>query len=264
MGKKVIVPPEEAALLAEANRINYRLRSTFFYRKLKEYNILSLPVFVAELIPVEHLYSWDDRNQWGVGEDAFAYIGSNSNFHVFQVFCHPKLLREHPRLLAYYRNVAALSQKSVGYLVKAGVNIKKFESDTDNRFALNENQAFLLSRLEPLRGLVPARCEKQGRRSEHRAAACEHVPRRRPGRCAGGGRAADLPQRVGKAHRWDVDGAHGGSGRCRRACLSEGSRKHRGGTQSIHRRLADDPQCAADFSGVGKEGVTMAMRSAAR
>jgi hypothetical protein len=147
MGKKVTMRPEEAALLAEANRINYRLRSTFFYRKLKEYNTLSFPALVAELITVGHLYSWDDRGQWGIGEDAFTYIKGNCDFHLFQVFCHPKLLREHPRLLAYYRNVAALSQKSVGYLVKTGVNIKKFESDTENRHALNENQAFLLSRL---------------------------------------------------------------------------------------------------------------------
>lgn len=142
-----MMPTDEAALLAEANRINYRLRSTFFYRKLKEYNTLSFPALVAELIPIEHLYSWDERSQWSVGEDAFNYIKNDSDLHLFQVFCHPKLLREHSRLLAYYRNVAVLSQKSIGYLIKTGVNVKKVESDMENRYSLNENQALLLSRL---------------------------------------------------------------------------------------------------------------------
>ena len=141
------MPADEAALLAEANRINYRLRSTFFYRKLKEYSTLSFPGLVAGLIPVGHLYSWDERAKWGVGEDAYSYITGNAEFHLFQVFCHPKLLREHPKLLAYYRNVAALSQKSVGYLVKTGVDIKRLETDTENRYSLNEAQTMILSRL---------------------------------------------------------------------------------------------------------------------
>lgn len=147
MAKKVSLSAEEAALLDEANRINYRLRSTFFYRKLKEYNTLALPGLVKELFPVEHLYSWEDRSQWGIGEDAFTYIHSNNNFRLFQVFCHPKLLREHPRLLAYYRNIAALSQKSVSYLLKVGADIKKLEADSQNRYSLNEVQALTLARL---------------------------------------------------------------------------------------------------------------------
>jgi len=141
------MPTDEAALLAEANRINYRLRSTFFYRKLKEYNTLAFPGLVAELFPVEHLYSWEDRSHWGIGQDAFDYINANPEFHLFQVFCHPKLLREHPRLLAYYRNIAALSQKSVGYLAKAGIDVKKVETDTGNRYSLSESQALVLAHL---------------------------------------------------------------------------------------------------------------------
>lgn len=138
---------DEAALLAEANRINYRLRSTFFYRKLKEYNTLAFPGMVAELFSVEHLYAWEERSEWNIGEDAYTYITGNSDFHLFQVFCHPKLIREYPRLLAYYRNIAALSQKSVGYLAKAGVDVKKIETDTQNRLSLSEAQALTLVRL---------------------------------------------------------------------------------------------------------------------
>ena len=93
--------PDEKALLAEASRINYRLRSMFFYRKLKEYNTLSFPGLVAAFFPVEHLYLWDERSQWGIGSDAFDYISGNPEFHLLQVFCHPRILREHPRLIAY-------------------------------------------------------------------------------------------------------------------------------------------------------------------
>jgi hypothetical protein len=145
MAKARRMMAEEAALLAEANRINYRLRSTFFYRKLKEYNTLALPAVVAELLEVGYLYSWDERKDWGIGDDAFAYVNSHPSLHLFQVFCHPKLLREHPRLLAYYRNIAALSQKAVGYLV--GVDAKKVESDSNNLVGLSQAQALNLAKL---------------------------------------------------------------------------------------------------------------------
>ena len=134
---------DEAALLAEANRINYRLRSTFFYRKLKQYNTLGFPAMVANLYPVEQLYDWSDRAQWQIGEDAFIYVASHPVLHLIQVFCHPRLLREHPRLLAYYRNIAVLSQKGVGYL--AGVDVKKYETDVENKYALDSAQAVALA-----------------------------------------------------------------------------------------------------------------------
>lgn len=136
---------DEAALLAEANRINYRLRSTFFYRKLKEYNTLGFPAMVANLYSVEHLYDWSDRTNWQIGDDAFAYVANHPGLHLIQVFCHPRLLREHPRLLAYYRHIAALSQKGVGYLT--GIEVKRFETDTENKFALDSTQAVALASL---------------------------------------------------------------------------------------------------------------------
>ncbi len=86
MGEKVTRSTDEAALLAETHRINYRLRSTFFYRKLKEYNTIAFPGLVAELFPIERLYSWDERNKWGIGEDSFAYINGNEDFRLIEVF----------------------------------------------------------------------------------------------------------------------------------------------------------------------------------
>ncbi len=136
--------PDEAELLIEANRINYRLRSTFFYRKLKEYNTLSFPLAVAELYRGEHLYDWSGHASWGIGEDAYTFIRDHPDLHLIQVFCHPRLIREHPKLLAYYRNGAALSQKAVGYLA-SGINVKVYETDSENRAPLREDQALTLA-----------------------------------------------------------------------------------------------------------------------
>ena len=136
---------DASALLLEANRLNYRLRSAFFYRKLKEYNTLAFPLMIAKLFPYENLYDWDERENWGVGADAFAYIKRHQDLRLIQVFCHPKLLREYPILLAYYRNIAALSQKAVRYLTN--IDIKKYEEDRENHHLFTEVQAHALARL---------------------------------------------------------------------------------------------------------------------
>ena len=136
---------DKASLLAETHRINYRLRSTFFYRKLKEYKTLSFALRINELAQVERLYSWEGYTNWGIGEDSFAYISGHEDVQLIEVFCHPRLIREHPALLAYYRNIAALSQKAVKYLVN--IDVKKIETDEVNRYRLTENQARQLAYL---------------------------------------------------------------------------------------------------------------------
>src|SRR6266852_1144163 len=143
MGEASIMTTDASALLLEANRLNYRLRSAFFYRKLKEYNTLAFPLMIAELFPIESSYNWDERDNWDIGEDAFAYIKGHPDLRLIQVFCHPKLLREYPTLLAYYRNIAALPQKAVRYLTK--IDIKKYEEDKENRYLLTEVQALTLA-----------------------------------------------------------------------------------------------------------------------
>src|SRR6266700_1345527 len=145
VGETTVMTTDEAALLLEANRLNYHLRSAFFYRKLKEYHTLAFPLMIAELLPIEHLYDWSNRNNWGIGEDAFSYIQGHPDLRLIQVLCHPKLLGEYPTLVSYYRNIASLSQKSVGYLESIG--IKKFENGRENRHLLTEVQDFSLARL---------------------------------------------------------------------------------------------------------------------
>lgn len=132
-------------IVTEASQLNYRLRSTFFYRKLREYNTFSFGVKIEAILPVSNLYNWSDRNEWGIGEDAYNYIIQHPDLDVIQVFCNPKLIREYPQLIAYYRNIAVLSQKAVINLV--GINVKKFELNPENKYLLAEDSALTLSKL---------------------------------------------------------------------------------------------------------------------
>ena len=54
----------------------------------------------------------------GIGEEAFVYVKTQPVLYLIQLFCYPKLLREHPMLLSYYRHVAAIPQKFVKKLTK--------------------------------------------------------------------------------------------------------------------------------------------------
>lgn len=94
LGEASTVTLDESSLLAEANRINYRLRSTFFYRKLKEYKTLSFSLKIEAILKIEHLYNWENWLDWRIGEDAFAYI-NKCDLQLIEVFCHPRLIREH-------------------------------------------------------------------------------------------------------------------------------------------------------------------------
>jgi hypothetical protein len=135
----------KTSIVTEANRINYRLRSTFFYRKLREYNTLSLRAKVKALLPIQNLYDWDNKLNWSIGEDAFNYVNQHPNLQLIQVFCHPRLIREQPQLIAYYRNISALSQKAVISLI--GIQVKRFEKDEENKVQLAEDNALELTKL---------------------------------------------------------------------------------------------------------------------
>lgn len=133
---------ETKLLLIEAHKINYRLRSTFFYRKLNEYHTYEFPETIYKLIPLSEEYDWTKYNEWGITNDALKQI-QKSDLKLIQVFTHPRLIREHPILVAYYRNVAVLSQKSVNYL--SGIPPLKFENGKQEN--ITEIQAAALSQL---------------------------------------------------------------------------------------------------------------------
>lgn len=129
-------------LLREAHKINYKLRSTFFYRKLHEYKTLEFPATIAQLIPLSEQYDWEGYKEWGISEKSFELV-NKSELSLIQVFSHPKLLREHPHLIGYYRNVSVLSQKSTKYM--CDIDPKKYEEKKKNN--LSEKHALSLAQL---------------------------------------------------------------------------------------------------------------------
>lgn len=68
---------ERKQLLIEAHKINYRLRSTFFYRKLNEYSTYGFPETIQKLIPISKDYDWRKYSKWGVTKEAFEQISNN-------------------------------------------------------------------------------------------------------------------------------------------------------------------------------------------
>ena len=128
-------------LLKEARRIDYRLRSTFFYRKLHELGFMDFACEIDALVKIDDSYKWVERSQWGISQGAWEYIAT-SELSPLRVFCHPRVIIEQPRLIAYYRNIAALSQKAVQTLA---FNVKQFE--LGKREDLSYERALLLCQL---------------------------------------------------------------------------------------------------------------------
>ncbi len=102
----------KSQLLLEAMQADYLLRSTFFYRKIHELGFLEFVQEVEKLAVIAETYNWDERGNWGISFSSWEYI-TQSNLKPVSVFAHPRVLIEQPRLIAYYRSVAALSQKAV-------------------------------------------------------------------------------------------------------------------------------------------------------
>ena len=110
-----IAEKKDKELILEANKINYSLRSTFFYRKLKELGYLRIIKNIEAIVKESNNYSWEDKKFWNITYNAWEII-EKEGIDFIRVFAHPKILVEHPALIRYYRNVAAIPLKGVQYL----------------------------------------------------------------------------------------------------------------------------------------------------
>ncbi len=118
----------EDPLLLEAQRVDYGLRSTFFYRKLNELGFMDFGSHIDELAQVAGSYRWEMRAEWSISETAWEQI-RGADIEPVRAFAHPLVLIQNPRRIAYYRNVAAISQKGAKTL---GVrNLERFESGSN-------------------------------------------------------------------------------------------------------------------------------------
>lgn len=125
----------------EANRINYSLRATFFYRKLRELGYLRIVKDIDKIVRQSRNYSWEDKKFWNITYNAWETI-EKEKIDCIRVFAHPKILVEHPSLIRYYRNVAAIPLKGVQYLA---FNVVDFE--TNKKEVLKYTDALKLAKL---------------------------------------------------------------------------------------------------------------------
>ncbi|MEA5510324.1 XcyI family restriction endonuclease [Crocosphaera sp. UHCC 0190] len=117
--------------LHESLQIDYRLRATFFYRKLYDLGFKYFHDEIFKLIEIADTYNWEQKNNWGVSETAWMIL-EKSKIPQMAVFAHPRVLQEQSKLSAYYRSVAMLPQKAVNKLaftIKSIEEGKKLSAD---------------------------------------------------------------------------------------------------------------------------------------
>ena len=91
----------------------YQLRSTFFAEKLNDFGFFSFERKVKKIIKDQgDLFNWDERLDWGISQDAWGEIESKG-IPPLSIFCHPRIVSQHPSLIRYYRSVALLPQKGM-------------------------------------------------------------------------------------------------------------------------------------------------------
>jgi hypothetical protein len=108
----------------KALKAHYTLRSSTFLRKLKELSFFEFKKRIKALVELDEVFSWENRNEWGIAEDAWKIIDESEISPLF-LFLHPRILHEQPDLLAYYRSVALLSQKGLKQILS--ITIEEIE-----------------------------------------------------------------------------------------------------------------------------------------
>ena len=94
----------------------YQARSAFFYRRLVEMRLLDLAQKIDRL-DQEMAEALDWRDLWCLGISSAAWDRViREGLPRLRYFCHPEVLMADPTLIAYYRMIAALSQKAVSYI----------------------------------------------------------------------------------------------------------------------------------------------------
>ncbi|HEY9804877.1 MAG TPA: XcyI family restriction endonuclease [Leptolyngbyaceae cyanobacterium] len=128
-------------ILKEALQIDYKLRATFFYRKLYELGFNSFLTEIENLIELSNNFNWEFRHNWGISETAWSIL-EQSSIPKIAVFAHPRVLQEQPKLSAYYRSVAVLPQKAAKKLAFSNI-----DSIEQGKGKLSQDRALVLCQL---------------------------------------------------------------------------------------------------------------------
>ena len=87
------VDPEQK----EAEELQYSLRSTFFYRRHREFKEL-----LAKICEIDSdKYDWSPSESLGISQTSLSHI-KNKSIPYCQIFCHPEVISTSPQLIAYY------------------------------------------------------------------------------------------------------------------------------------------------------------------
>ena len=100
----------------------YLLRATFIRRRLKTDGYYRLLDEVQSIVKAQgKKISWDDKSEWGISDDAWDIVFTSA-VDPLLLFCHPKILNQHPTTLRYYRSVTLLPQKGFTALIPHNPN----------------------------------------------------------------------------------------------------------------------------------------------
>jgi len=105
-------------------RMDQLQRALFFHRKFHEYGMIELAEELDQLK--------GERYEWALEALGISEIAWNIAIHrgikPVLVFCHPDVIMENPRRIAYYRMLAILSQKSMQNI---GLPTQKHEFESE-------------------------------------------------------------------------------------------------------------------------------------
>lgn len=98
----------------EAEKLQYNLRASFFYRKRLLFKKLTEAV---EKIDGDEL-EWGSLEEFGISKVAWNHTKTNKIAPV-NLFAHPEVIKKAPHLLAYYRMISGISQKGMARITFA-------------------------------------------------------------------------------------------------------------------------------------------------
>lgn len=117
---------EEGAIVT-----GYQARAVFFRKSLLKMEVLKLIQQVEKIEEEAAALDWSNLDELGISPEAWKYVESN-HLPRLSYFCHPAILTRKPRLIAYYRMAATLSQKAVQRII---ADVSRFEDGARTRIS---------------------------------------------------------------------------------------------------------------------------------
>lgn len=96
----------------------YFLKASFVRRRLRKGGYHDILDTIDSIVEAQgSTISWDGRSGWMVSDGAWEIVGE-AKVDPLYVFCHPKILNQHPTTLLYYRCVSLLPEKGFKAIIR--------------------------------------------------------------------------------------------------------------------------------------------------